>query len=503
MGKGQNGLSRRALLGGLAIAPGMALAEAPLRSIRPEPRGGRPPAEARRIAAPQAEAIVAEAGLGGRVVFAVADARNGAVLESSGAGQAMPPASVTKAVTAMYAAEALGPGHRFRTRLIAAGPVANGRIDGDLILAGTGDPTLDTDALASMAGRLRDAGIREVRGRFRVDGSALPFIRQIDPGQPEHVGYNPAISGLNLNYNRVHFEWRRAGGGGWQVAMDARSDRFRPSVTVARMRVADRRSPLYTYSDREGVDDWTVAGAALGNGGSRWLPVRRPAEYAGEVFQVLARSYGIELRHPEPLQGQPRGTVLVEHVSAELTAILTDMLKWSTNLTAEVVGLSASAARGGVPGSLGASGARMADWLRGRAGVNGARFVDHSGLGADSRITPEDMVRALVRSGPDGTLRRMMKRIEMTDSNGRTIRDHPARVAAKTGTLNFVSALSGYVQGPSNAVLAFAIFAADLDRRRGLGPEDIERPEGGRGWTLRARAMQQKLIERWVALHAA
>ncbi|MCU0911245.1 MAG: D-alanyl-D-alanine carboxypeptidase/D-alanyl-D-alanine-endopeptidase [Rhodobacteraceae bacterium] len=502
MGRENPGITRRLVLGALMATPGVALAEAPLRSIRPEPRGGRPPAEARRPSAQEAEAIVAEAALGGRVAFAVADARTGALLEAGGAGEAMPPASVTKAITALYAVEALGPGHRFRTQLIATGPVANGRVDGDLILAGTGDPTLNTDNLAAMAARLRDVGLREVSGRFRVHGGALPYVRSIDPGQPDHVGYNPSISGLNLNFNRVHFEWRRTGGS-WQVAMDARSERLRPAVTVARMRVADRRSPLYTYDDRDGVDDWTVAGPALDRDGSRWLPVRRPAEYAGEVFQVLARSYGIVLRHPEETQVAPRGTVLVEHVSDDLTAVLTDMLKWSTNITAEVVGLSASALRGGAPSSLAVSGARMSDWLRGRAGVDGARFVDHSGLGPDSRISPQDMVTALVRSGPDGLLRRMLKRVDMTDSNGRPLRDHPARVVAKTGTLNFVSGLAGYVQGPSNAVLAFAIFAADLDRRRRLSPEEMERPDGGRGWTQRARAMQQKLIERWVAVHAA
>ena len=143
----------------------------------------------------------------------------------------------------------------------------------------------------------------------------------------------------------------------------------------------------------------------------------------------------------------------------------------------------------------------MGDWLRGRAPVNGARFVDHSGLGDASRISAGDMVKALVQSGADGALRRMLKRIDMKDGNGRVIRDHPARVVAKTGTLNFVSGLAGYVQTPSNEVLAFAIFAADIERRRGLAPEDMERPNGGRGWTLSARALQQKLIERWVAVH--
>jgi D-alanyl-D-alanine carboxypeptidase/D-alanyl-D-alanine-endopeptidase (penicillin-binding protein 4) len=501
MKSARSDLTRRFVLGGLlaGAAAVPALADAPQRSLRPVPRG-LIPAEAGRASATAAEALIAEARLGGRVTFALADARSGRVLESSGAGVAMPPASVTKAITTLYGMEALGPGHRFHTRLIAAGPIRNGRLDGDLILSGTGDPTLDTDGLAQIAAGLRDAGVREVNGFFRVHDGALPYVRSIDPDQPEHVGYNPSISGLNLNFNRVYFEWRRAGGS-YQVAMDARSERLRPAVTVARMHVADRRSPLYTYADRDGVDDWTVAASALGNGGSRWLPVRRPAQYAGEVFQVLARSYGIELSPPARAQGVPRGTVLVDHVSDDLVTILTDMLKWSTNLTAEVVGLSASTARGGAPATLAASGARMSDWLKGRTGAGGAHFVDHSGLGPESRISASDMVSALVHSGADGALRRMMKHIDMKDANGRTIRNHPARVVAKTGTLNFVSDLAGYVQTPSNAVLAFAIFSADLERRRGLGPDDLERPEGGRGWISRARALQQKLIERWVAVH--
>ncbi len=489
--------SRRFILGGLAAsAASTALANAPERSLRPHPRH-LVPAQAR---ASSADALIAAAGLGGQVTFAVADARSGVMLEGYGAGRKMPPASVAKAVTSMYGLRTLGPGHRFRTQVIAAGAIRNGRLDGDLILAGTGDPTLTTDELAALAASVKAAGLREVSGRFMVQSGALPYVRSIDPDQPDHVGYNPSVSGLNLNYNRVHFEWKR-GQGGYQVSMDARTDRFRPAVSIARMRVADRRSPLYTYADRNGVDDWTVAAQALGNGGSRWLPVRRPAEYAGQVFQVLMRSHGVVLRDPAPMRGSARGTVLAEHVSDDLAGILRGMLRWSTNLTAEVVGMSASSRLGGAPASLRASGQRMSRWLEGNSSVQNARFVDHSGLGEDSRISATDMVRALVQAGPDGGLRQLMRRIDMKDGNGRVIRNHPAQVAAKTGTLNFVSGLGGYVQTPSNEVLAFAIFSADLDRRRALGANQRERPEGGRAWTRRARALQQKLIERWVAVH--
>lgn len=494
--------SRRFLLGGLLAGAAVpALADAPLRSLRPPARGSLP-AEARRVASPTAEALIAEAQLGGRVCFAVADARSGRVLESAGADTPMPPASVAKSITAVYALDALGPDFRFSTRLVATGALRNGRLDGDLILVGAGDPTLDTDALATMASELQATGLREIGGRFLVDDGALPYVRAIDPGQPAHVSYNPAVCGLNLNFNRVHFEWRRAQNG-YQLAMEARSERARPAVSVARMRVSDRRAPLFTYDERDGVESWTVAAPALGRQGSRWLPVRRPAAYAGEVFQVLARAQGITL--PRPLQGRAAasGTVLVEHLSEDMTTILTGMMKWSTNLTAEAVGLTASARRGPMPTSLADSAARMETWLAGRTALQQAHFVDHSGLGAESRISAGEMVAMLAQAAPDGALQRLMKHIPMKDARGRPIRNSPTTVNAKTGTLNFVSGLAGYVEAPSNDAYAFAIFAANLERRQDLGPDDMERPEGGRGWTGRARGLQQKLIERWVSVYGS
>lgn len=181
------------------------------------------------------------------------------------------PASVAKALTAAYALSALGVEHRFHTQIIATGPVADGIVQGDLVLAGGGDPTLDTDDLNTLAVQLRSAGIQGVTGDLKIWGGALPFARTIDAEQPDHVGYNPSLSGLNLNFNRVYFEWKRAGSD-YAVTMQARSDTLRPDVTMARMAIQSRAAPVYTYSQTGSYDSWTVARGALGNGGGRWLP---------------------------------------------------------------------------------------------------------------------------------------------------------------------------------------------------------------------------------------
>src|SRR6056297_3770709 len=331
------------------------------------------------------------------------DVKTGVLLESRAAPAGLPPASVTKALTALYALDSLGAGYRFATRLVATGPLENGVLKGDLVLAGGGDPTLDTNALAQMASDLKDAGVRDVRGAFKVWGGALPYERVIDPTQPEHVGYNPSVSGLNLNFNRVHFEWKR-GGEGYSFSMDARSDRYRPAVTVARMAIAGRDAPVYTYRDGGDHDAWTVASGALGNGGARWLPVRKPEAYAGEVFASFARSHGIVLKPGGAVTRAQQGEALVVHRSAPLTEVLRDMLKYSNNLTAERVGMAATAKRVGSAQSLSASAREMSRWAPSDVGMEGAALVDHSGLGERSRLSADAMARALVRVRSEGAL---------------------------------------------------------------------------------------------------
>ncbi len=489
--------SRRIFLGGaLGWMAGYAAAKAPKTSLRPQLRPAGFTPRAAPGSAPDVDGMIASAKLGGSVSYAVVDVRDGRVLESLAGSTALPPASVTKAVTALYALDSLGPGYRFETRLIATKGVSNGVVQGDLVLAGGGDPTLDTNALASLAAKLKEVGIREVRGKLRAWGGALPFERVLDRTQPEHVSYNPSISGLNLNYNRVHFEWKRVGGD-YTVAMDARSDKYRPDVRVARISVALRSLPVYTYADRGDYDAWTVARDALGNGGARWLPVRKPEAYAAEVFATFARSQGLTLKIGKPLMAAPAGQVVAVHRSQSLPVILKGMLKYSNNLTAEAVGMTATARRQGRAQSLANSAKAMSDWARSALGMAGAKLVDHSGLGEKSRLTADAMAKALARVHVAGELEPILKDIPMRHDDGKVNAGHPIRVVAKTGTLYFVSSLAGYMSTKGGPPKAFAIFTANSDMRDTFDPASGQRPQGSRGWNRRSKALQQKLIERW------
>ncbi|AZV80530.1 D-alanyl-D-alanine carboxypeptidase/D-alanyl-D-alanine-endopeptidase [Parasedimentitalea marina] len=480
------------LSGSALIGAGGAWANAPAVSLRPQARAlGLSVTTADGL-----KTVLQRAQLTGAVGCAVADVKTGLRLEAENGAAGLPPASVAKALTSLYALDTLGAEHRFQTRIMATGSVIGGVVKGDLILVGGGDPTLNTDHLAQLAKALKTAGVREVKGSFKLWDGSLPYVRTIDAGQPDHVGYSPAISGLSLNYNRVHFEWKRAGQA-WAVTMDARTEKYRPEVAIARMKVMKRTTPVYTYTDRGGADHWTVANAALGKGGSRWLPVRRPTEYAGDVFRTMARAHGIVLSKPKVVKSLPQGKVLAQHSSATLSVMLRGMLKYSNNLMAEMIGMSATSAGGRRPGSLKASADAMNRWAAAKYNMRGTRLVDHSGLGEASRMTPNDLVGALVAARRGGQLKPLLKPFLMRDANGKVNKNHPIKVNAKTGTLNFVSGLGGFMTAADGTELAFAIFAADQGARSRIKRADRERPEGARGWNRKAKKMQQKLIERW------
>ena len=104
--------------------------------------------------APSTADLVAKANLTGTTGFCVADVATGKILDSFNPLAPVPPASVIKAITTLYALDRLGADHQFTTQVLATQPVNAGTLAGDLILSGGGDPTLNTDNLGDMVAAL-------------------------------------------------------------------------------------------------------------------------------------------------------------------------------------------------------------------------------------------------------------------------------------------------------------------------------------------------------------
>lgn len=453
------------------------------------------------------EEIRAGLGLTGTSGWMVVDLDTGGVLDQGNAARTFVPASVAKLTTAAFALDALGPDHRFETRVLAGGPVRDGQIEGELILQGGGDPELDTDALLPLVAELQARGIAGARGLL-ADGTALPQVSQITQAQEVDAAYNPSVSGLNLNFNRVHLKWD-ARKGHELLSVEAAAVRLSPAVETVQVALAPAPgAPLFAFREEDGHELWQMAREAYRGRAARWLPVKRPELYAGEVFGKLAEQHGISLAAPATL-GQAPGAieVLAVHRSRPLSEIFRDMLRHSTNLTAEVAGTAATRAVGVPARTLAESAAVMNAWAGSVAGFAPDdpefRLVNHSGLTLDSRLSPRRMVELLValarrEAGGTGPHERLPGGIAAylrpRDVSAKSVPLDYKRLAvvAKTGTMSYVRGLAGYVATPGGRRLAFAIFSNDLDRR-GPGPERVDK-----GWMGRARGFERALIRNWV-----
>ena len=480
------------------------MAAAPIQA--PAPRA-KPP-----MPIPLAADLVDAALLSGDTAYLVFDLETGQPLEAANLDLPLPPASVAKAPTAIYALDRLGAGYRFETRLATVGPIVGGVLKGDLILQGGGDPELDSVGLDALVNELFLSGVRRVEGRFLVDDGFYPPIERIDDTQPEVASYNPSVSALSLNFNRVYTEWRRAAGG-YEIRVEARADGLSPLTSAAVLEVVEDTASggAFDYVASSQVELWRVRRSALGKRGSRFLPVRRAALYAGQVFRDLARERGIRVPRPERGAAPTISNVLARKESRPLTSIARDMLRYSTNLTAEALGLAATRSGGLTPSNLAASAGAMNAWTSAfvsiAPGDPGLALVNHSGLSGSSRMTVRRMVEVLaaadrrgfpaLNGGKATTLFALLKEI------GVEVKDkpppmHPYVIRAKTGTLNFTSALAGYILTDKGRKLAFAIISADLAKRAAFNDPNVERPRGSRTWGAAARNLQRDLLRSWI-----
>ena len=453
------------------------------------------------------EKIRSDYGLSGQSGWMLIDLDTGEVLDQSNADQAFAPASVAKLPTAAFALDALGPDHRFTTEIVGTGPIVNGRLQGDLVLKGGGDPELDTDALMPMVNRLREQGITGIDGKFGVDATALPQIPEIETTQAVDASYNPSVSGLNLNFNRVHLKWD-ARKGREQISVRAAAVKYSPDVE--RVSVAlneDPKAPVFTLHNGNGREDWLMARWAFRGSAGRWLPVKDSASYAGEVFRTLSTQSGLEIPAAVPVHAPKEAATLATHESRPLGKIVRSMLRYSTNITAEVTGTAATRTVGIAAGSLADSADAMNAWASIVAGFEindpGFRLVNHSGLTVDSRVSPRrlvELLEALGRRSADagaahdrlpggiaGYLRPYNVAVKSVPLDYKNL-----TVVAKTGTMSYVRGLAGYIATPKGRRLAFAIFSNDLARRSG-GAEKVNKR-----WMGKARGFERSLIRNWV-----
>lgn len=375
------------------------------------------------------------------------------------AGTPMNPASVMKLVTAFAAFEQLGPAHIWSTRFASTAAITNGTLTGDLYLIGSGDPVLDQDRVSRMLRRLRGLGIERIAGDIVLDASVL----SLPPHNPDAFDgrglrpYNSGPYGLLMHYNTQQLALFPARSANEAVTVIAE-----PALAgvVIDNRIVTSGAPCELwYRDLEARLEpgrrLVLSGSLPGSCGPRtWsaapLP---PAEYGTALVATLWSEAGGRIGGTVREGTAPAGqSTLISHESPPLADIVRDMNKWSSNVIARQL-LAALGTYSGTPTSDAvAKGAEQAQRILAGAGVatEGLVIENGSGLSRIERIRAADLGQMLIATWYRPWMPEFISALPVAGLDGtarRRLGTSPARGQAhiKTGTINGVRAIAGYV----------------------------------------------------------
>lgn len=427
-------------------------------------------------------------------IYAV-DTTTGQVLYAKNASEGFNPASNIKLLTAAAALDAFQPHRTFATRLIARPPNAEGIVDGPLYVVGEGEAFLLFEDIIDWAAKLKLKGVETIKEGIVIDDAAFKG-EYLPPGfdqKDEDASYRSPIGAVSVNFNAVTVIVEPADKAGREPEV-----RFFPPndhlTLVNKARTVDSSGQSVRFSsDPDGNGGTTITvGGAIGTRSSAVrdrLRIDNPPKFAGSVLREALEMVDIdvqgEVKHGQaPGDGEKdsekdsekdgaRTEVLVNHYSQPLSYVVLAMNKWSNNFMAEQ--LLRTLGRGDdQPSTWERSRERVLDFLK-TAGVDTSELTlkNGSGLYDGNSVAPRHFVRLLThmldhRAGPefvtslavagrDGTLRGRMKGAATAGN-----------VRAKTGTLNDVSALSGYLDTQSGRRVAFSVLFNETPKRAWL-----------------------------------
>lgn len=441
-----------------APAPGPAPAAAPAQPAveADPPPAGLPTAIVNALRAAKLPA--------GAVAIHVQEVGANRPLVALNADRALNPASVMKLVTTYAALELMGPSFTWKTAFHEAGVRRGEVLEGDLVIRGGGDPKLTQENLWLALKALRARGLREIRGNILLDRTAFD-VNGYDPakfdGDPLRA-YNVIPDALLINFKtlsitfvpdevsgtvNVTAEPKLAGlpvRSSVRLVQGACAD-FRAYPVKPRIDIAGGIALAGTYAASCGVKSWWVHPYEL-----------TQVQYLAALIRALWADVGGTLSGEVRDGPLPAGARLVyELESLSLAEVARDINKFSNNVMARQLFLSLSAEMLKLPGSAERSARTVRTWLAEKK-LGGEELVmeNGSGLSRIERISAGALGRLMVAAfrspvmpefvssmplvAYDGTMRRRLRS-----------RDVAGQAHIKTGTLNDVRSIGGYVLAAS------------------------------------------------------
>jgi serine-type D-Ala-D-Ala carboxypeptidase/endopeptidase (penicillin-binding protein 4) len=437
----------------------------------------------------------------------IVSARTGSVIFEHDSHELLSPASNAKLYTVGLALDRLGPDYKIRTSLYTTAKVVDGTLEGDLILYGRGDPTINprvrgslSKAVEPLLTALADAGVRQVKGDLIADES---FFRGPEYGSgwtwdDLEYYYGAEISSLTINDNLVALSIKPGASAGapCRLSLIPPSNLFIVSNRTVTVTTGARRTTRVIRQADSNVLHVTGQMPADDQGYSENVTVRSPSALFLEIFHAALAQRQIKIngnlrvvnwvdRLASPLNFS-RLTELGGMDSPPMKDLAREVQKPSQNLYTDILlAYVGEKTRAG----LGASaldtsedlGIRELRKFLNEAGIqrHEVHFEEGSGLSRNNLTTPNATIallqhmnrhpaadaywEALPVAGVDGTLRSRMK---STVAEG--------NVRAKTGTLRWAYALSGDVRTAAGERLLFSLM---LNRYYNQDPVNTTRAE--------------------------
>jgi D-alanyl-D-alanine carboxypeptidase/D-alanyl-D-alanine-endopeptidase (penicillin-binding protein 4) len=391
----------------------------------------------------------------------VPEAQVGAYVYDLGAGESllalapdrpMNPASVMKLVTTFAALETLGPAYTWKTEAWLDGPLADGRLDGNLVLKGYGDPRFNLESLWLFLRDLRNRGLRDVRGDLVLDRSHFaveahdPASFDNEPTRPYNVGPDALL--INFKSFRLQFVPEDE-----KQSVLVYAEPPLPQVNVVNnLHLAPGFCDVWPEKPAVNGNTLTFFGVFPSSCGdkSRYFSLLTPNEYAATLFgQLWTQGGGSWSGNVREAQVPPGAKLFATWESPPLAEIIRDVNKFSINVMARHLYLTLGA-KDNPPATLEKSDRAVREWL-GRRGLAFPELkIDNgAGLSRSDRITPRHLGELLAAAWKSPLMPEFVASLPLTAIDG-TMRKRFANSAVagqahvKTGYLEGVRAIAGY-----------------------------------------------------------
>lgn len=382
------------------------------------------------------------------------------------------PASLTKILTAVAALETIPANHQFVTELKANAKPTSDVINGPLYLVGSGDPTFVTEKLWLLIHDFSRLGIKKINGDLIYDATIFDDVKFSKSRSTEnHRAYSSPTSGLTFNWNSL---WIRVFptqvGGNSRVYLDPPDETI---IVKNNSRTTSKKTNLLvdrlTSND---VDQILVNGQIqMGEEFSVYRSHTLPAKRAAIQARNFLKQAGIEISGQIQQGKAPANSVqLAKTESVVIDEVIKMMMKFSNNLISEMLIKFIDHKENKRPGTL-EGGVKYLNQVLKKYSKKPFTVVNPSGLSTDNKMSSSFLTEILIsmknhprhdaefvasfpRSGIDGTIKK-----RMTKATG--------KIRAKTGLLNGVVGLGGYIHSEKGNTYAFTFIYNGPTQKQG------------------------------------